>query len=115
MYNGIGLRTVRGSGTNGYVTKNLSYVKPVQKRQTIARNTGQEDWKEFDGPKAKKANDEILEHNEKRKIELKLFELQTRMEDEGYPDDEIEAKISTMRKEMTSRGARGGKSSDRIK
>jgi hypothetical protein len=29
MYNGIGLQTPRGSGTSGYVQKNLSYVKPV--------------------------------------------------------------------------------------
>ena len=29
MYNNIGLRTVRGSGTNGYVQRNLSYVKPA--------------------------------------------------------------------------------------
>ncbi len=30
MYNGIGLRTVRGSGTNGFVQRNISYVKPTQ-------------------------------------------------------------------------------------
>ena len=28
MYNGIGLTTARGSGTSGYVQKNLSHVKP---------------------------------------------------------------------------------------
>mgnify|MGYP006867842780 CR=1 FL=1 len=26
MYNGIGLQTARGSGTNGYVQRNLSFV-----------------------------------------------------------------------------------------
>ena len=26
MYNGIGLATVRGSGTNGYVQKNMAFV-----------------------------------------------------------------------------------------
>ena len=27
MYNGIGLATARGSGTNGYVQKNLAFIK----------------------------------------------------------------------------------------
>ena len=27
MYNGIGLQTPRGSGTNGYVQKNLAFIK----------------------------------------------------------------------------------------
>ena len=33
MYNGIGLRTVRGSGTNGYVQRNLSHVRPERQRR----------------------------------------------------------------------------------
>ena len=33
MYNGIGLQTARGSGTSGYVQKNLSYnVKKLPNR-----------------------------------------------------------------------------------
>ena len=28
MYNGIGLKTARGSGTNGFVQRNLSYIRP---------------------------------------------------------------------------------------
>lgn len=31
MYNGIGLQTARGTGTSGYVQKNLSYnVKKIE-------------------------------------------------------------------------------------
>ncbi|KAF1789274.1 hypothetical protein GQ600_11405 [Phytophthora cactorum] len=37
MYNGIGLRTVRGSGTNGYVQRNLSYVNASRTRQSCAQ------------------------------------------------------------------------------
>ena len=32
MYNGIGLATQRGSGTNGYVTRNLSFVRNHKNR-----------------------------------------------------------------------------------
>jgi hypothetical protein len=31
MYNGVGLQTARGSGTSGYVQKNMSYVLPGAK------------------------------------------------------------------------------------
>ena len=34
MYNGIGLQTPRGSGTSGYIQKNLSQnVKKVQSKE----------------------------------------------------------------------------------
>ncbi len=38
MYNGIGLTTVRGSGTNGYVQSNKAYVKPVNVRTATELN-----------------------------------------------------------------------------
>jgi hypothetical protein len=40
MYNGIGLRTVRGSGTAGYVNGNKAYVRPSQVRKVVGMNTG---------------------------------------------------------------------------
>ena len=33
MYNGVGLQTARGSGTSGYVQRNLSHVLPGQRPQ----------------------------------------------------------------------------------
>ena len=73
MYNGIGLSTVRGSGTNGYVQKNMSHVNrksQVEYRREMA-------LVEKNGPpKAKKPDAGILEHNRKRKIELKIVEFQ---------------------------------------
>ena len=40
MYNGIGLTTQRGSGTNGYVQRNLSFVQ--QKKDRINYKTEEE-------------------------------------------------------------------------
>lgn len=34
MYNGIGLQTARGSGTNGYVQRNLSFIKSFKDKVT---------------------------------------------------------------------------------
>ena len=49
MYNGIGLQTVRGSGTNGYVQTNKAYVKAINVRTATELNAGgmnkEESWK----------------------------------------------------------------------
>lgn len=37
MYNGIGLQTARGSGTNGHVTRNLSHVRAKDQKTREGR------------------------------------------------------------------------------
>lgn len=37
MYNGIGLMTPRGSGTSGYVQKNLSKMKKMRNRDEFLK------------------------------------------------------------------------------
>lgn len=94
MYNGIGLRTVRGSGTNGYVQRNLSALRPSQSRP---QQYGQ---MEFVPPEPKKANKEILEHNRKRQVEVQVFQLREDMEDRGHTAAEIEKQTSKLRKRL---------------
>ena|SRR3990167_4665788 len=66
MYNGVGLTTPRGSATNGFIQRNLAFVRP--KDSFIDQKF------EITAPKPKKANKEILEHQRKRAIELKVVE-----------------------------------------
>lgn len=80
MYNGIGLRTVRGTATNGYVQKNMSYVKPAMVRAKTGKSG--EDWGSA-VPKARKPCADIQEHDRKRQIEVKLIELQESLEEKG--------------------------------
>ena len=70
MYNGIGLTTPRGSGTNGYVQRNLAFRtdKPIQKVQY-----NYEDIRRH-APVTRQPNQEILEHERKRQIEAKVYE-----------------------------------------
>lgn len=80
MYNGIGLSTVRGSGTSGYVQTNKFNLnrrppaKPVNPKAEAA---------ELAGPPQNKANDAILEHNRKREIERKLVEYEDELVEKG--------------------------------
>ncbi|KAL4199641.1 hypothetical protein AMTRI_Chr03g52220 [Amborella trichopoda] len=61
MYNGIGLQSPRGSGTNGYTQRNKFFVKPKSARA---------ETNEF------RTNKEILDHDKKREIQLKLMLLE---------------------------------------
>ncbi len=61
MYGGVGLQTARGSGTNGYVTRNMAFVRPQRARLETAnvRNQSNNDQKLA---KMGKANPELMEH-----------------------------------------------------
>ena len=79
MYNGIGLQTVRGTGTSGYVQTNKFNLnrRPAKFSQT-------QDPGLLAGPTQTKADEGILEHNRKREIEKKLLELELELVDKGY-------------------------------
>ncbi|OLL26608.1 Pre-mRNA-splicing factor CWC21 [Neolecta irregularis DAH-3] len=51
-------------------------------------------------PKARKADPEILLHDQKRKVEAKLYELRDILEDEGVSEEEIAAKVEETRAQL---------------
>lgn len=95
MYNGIGLQTARGSGTNGYVTRNIAFIRHHKDKVDYK---SEEELKKLDAQMNKKANVEILDHERKRKVELKCIEMQELMEEQGYSAEEIQSKVSVFRK-----------------
>ena len=97
MYNGIGLSTVRGSGTNGYVQKNLSFVSQTRTAERKDHTGGQ---LSRDIPQPKKADMDIIEHNRKRDVEVKVFRLREALEEQGVDEAEIESKTAEMRKNL---------------
>lgn len=76
MYNGIGLQTPRGSGTNGHVQRNWAVVRKTKDKV---------DYKSDDKLDSinKQPNKEILDHVRKRKVELKVAEFTDILEDQG--------------------------------
>ena len=104
MYNGIGLQTTRGSGTNGYVQTNKFFIKP---RSTSGGGPPGRPHRPplpdaADGGGGlggmRKPNKEILEHDRKRQVELKLLVLRDALEEQGYTDGEIEERVDEARK-----------------
>ncbi|KAK9146503.1 hypothetical protein Sjap_006406 [Stephania japonica] len=73
MYNGIGLQTPRGAGTNDYIQTNKFIVKPRSGARVETTNSWQGDLQGTAGVNEQPNND-ILEH--KRQIQLKLLILE---------------------------------------
>lgn len=106
-YNGIGLKTARGSGTSGYVQKSLApfgdriskHEEHQKKRKKIESDEQADDKERIDNAK-KEARLEINDHNRRRNIELKCLELRDKLEDDDVNDDIIEQKIRELRKNL---------------
>ena len=80
MYNGIGLQTARGSGTNGYVQRNLSSVRSNKPKHAT---NSDETLSKFESEYVREPNLEILEHYRKREIEVRCVMLEEKLIDEG--------------------------------
>ncbi|KAA6409436.1 MAG: hypothetical protein FRX48_06989 [Lasallia pustulata] len=94
MSSNVGLTTPRGSGTSGYVQRNLSHLRP---RDNFAPYP-----KDLDSIKhrQRQPDKEILNHDRLREVEVKVFDLRDRLEDEGVDEDEIEAQTDALRKKL---------------
>uniref|UniRef100_A0A8C5JBX1 CWF21 domain-containing protein n=1 Tax=Junco hyemalis TaxID=40217 RepID=A0A8C5JBX1_JUNHY len=58
---------------------------------------GEEEVRLVEPSMVKKAHREILDHERKRRVELKCMELQEMMEEQGYSEEEIRQKVGTFR------------------
>ncbi|XVE68484.1 hypothetical protein DITRI_Ditri09bG0071900 [Diplodiscus trichospermus] len=99
MYNGIGLTTPRGSGTNGYIQSSKFFVKPKTNRVSDATKPF-EAGQGTAGLTTKKPNKDILEHDRKRQIELKIAILEDKLTEQGYTESEIAEKLVEARKAL---------------
>ncbi|KDO35156.1 hypothetical protein SPRG_00002 [Saprolegnia parasitica CBS 223.65] len=112
MYNGIGLATTRGSGTNGYVQRNLSYVKPAHQREK--ERQAMMGYAKYEEPHKKTAvNKQILAHERKRQVEVKVMELRDQLEEQGCDDDEIDDKCDALRKQLQAKAEKDGDGNDK--
>ena len=97
MYNGIGLQTPRGSGTNGYIQTNKFFVRPRAGSTSGIPRPGKDKPDDGSLGVVKKANKDILDHDRKRRIELRLVVLEETLVDQGYTASEIADKLAEAR------------------
>ena len=79
MYNGIGLQTPRGTGTNGFVQRNIAFIR--NRKDKVDYKTD-DDLAKLEKTLHKAPNKELMEHQWKRKIELQCLELREKMEEQ---------------------------------
>ncbi|KWU46287.1 cwf21-domain-containing protein, partial [Rhodotorula sp. JG-1b] len=92
--NNIGLSTPRGSGTSGHIQANRSALRQRDRPRDSAPDLHRQSF-------ASRAPDkEILEHERKRAVEAKCFELQVSLEDDGVDADEIESQVAALRERL---------------
>lgn len=77
MSSNVGLTTPRGSGTSGYVQRNLSHLKPRDNAAPYPQAVEELKLRQRQPDKG------IIEHERKREIEVKVFELRDQLEEEG--------------------------------
>ncbi|KAK7060340.1 acetylornithine aminotransferase [Paramarasmius palmivorus] len=95
MYNGIGLTTPRGSGTNGYVVRNMSALRSYEPARDRA-----DAW-DAKPPQHREPDEGILEHERKRQVEVKCLELQLELEEKEELDEEdIEKQVDALRQKL---------------
>ena len=110
MYNGIGLRTAKGSATSGYVQRNTAYVRPEFFRSQVGNNKseGGRRGRGYDDShssvnKRGKVSEEILQHNRKRAIEGKVYDHSENLKATGkYTEEEIEEKCQNLRESLNA-------------
>ena len=77
MSDNVGLSTPRGSGTSGYVQRNLAHMRPRDHAAPYSKDADMRN-------KQRQPDKGILEHDRKREIEVKVFDLRDQLEEEEY-------------------------------
>uniref|UniRef100_A0A0E0R4S6 CWF21 domain-containing protein n=1 Tax=Oryza rufipogon TaxID=4529 RepID=A0A0E0R4S6_ORYRU len=109
MHNGISLKTARGSDTNGHVQTNKFFIKPRSSPaggppKAPAPASGLDD-----AGGMRKPSKEILEHDRKRQVELRLLLLRDALEEQGYTEGEVEERVEEARMEAEEEGHGAGR------
>jgi len=109
MTDNVGLSTPRGSGTSGYIQRNLSHLKPRSQPQNPTNRfspynkPSHDELLDAQRYRQRQPDAEILEHERRRKLEVQVMELRDKLEDEGVDEDDIDVQTEALRKKLMER------------
>lgn len=105
--NGIGLKTARGSGTSGYVSRSLASIgDKVAQDYAKERISKKKSTKQSNTQKAaveESLRSDLLTYQISRKIEQECARLRDKLEDDDISDEEIEKRVTLKRNELLER------------
>lgn len=104
-YNGVGLKSAKGSSTSGHIQRSLANndeSKQTQLKNYTARRKASE--KQNEGIRKVKVptQDHMLKHISKRRIEVLVSELRDELEDKDMAEDIVEERCRELRKKLIS-------------
>jgi hypothetical protein len=103
MSSNVGLTTPRGSGTSGYVQRNTAHLKPRDAPYPSPDTLSSLNHRQ------RQPDAGIIEHERKRDIEVKVFELRDKLEEEGSLDEDgIDDQCDALRKKLEAEQKRNG-------
>jgi len=97
MYNGVGVSSARGSGTNGYVQRNRSLVRNLKHNVSYKNDDKMRKAAEHC---LKDTNPEIKAHARKREVEVKCLELEELLIKEGKTSQEVKSRVEALRAQL---------------
>ncbi|EGD93376.1 hypothetical protein TESG_00923 [Trichophyton tonsurans CBS 112818] len=95
MSSNVGLTTPRGSGTSGYVQRNLSLLKPRDPNYATPPAGYGDNGPSDAGFKQRQPDKQILEHDRRRAIEVQIIEERDRLEEENEKIAEENKKLAS--------------------
>jgi hypothetical protein len=106
-YNGVGLSSAKGSGTSGFIQRNLGNIKTRENQETKGKHFYKRQLNEKKNEKIEKLkkisslplDKDIHDHQLKKEIEIKVMEYRDKMEEEqsDLDDGEIDKLVDAYR------------------
>lgn len=114
MYNGIGLKTARGTATSGYVQRNLaanqSYEGRAERRKRLLQEETESKARfQRTNIATRKVDPKIAEHEKKRAVEVRCMELRLQLEKDSLDKKKIDQQVSALRDRLTNHSQRSDK------
>merc|ERR1712166_987350 len=105
MYNNVGHKTVRGTGTNGYIQRNLAFLPKERERLPFQLQQIKQKLTSF--PKERKPNEALIQRYKKRAIESIVYDLRCSLEDQKFHNSEIMERCQLLRDNLQIKLNRG--------
>jgi hypothetical protein len=105
MYSGIGLSSVRGTATSGFVQRSKGHVhhrreRTVRDRNIFGASSQGQNMQIVSAAAKEQGNAELQLHEKKRLLENELLVLREELEEEGLVDEEVEATLQARREKV---------------
>lgn len=100
-YNNVGLKTAKGSSTSGHIQRSLAGHNGSNQNYN-KRNQRVESTRTRESVSNKSKDSKLVDHLQKREIELRVSELRDQLEDGNDDDETIDQKCNKLRETLSN-------------